>query len=46
MTTYRIGENVQKGFDLQGLNVQEYTNGSYNSTTINENIQLKNGQKI
>ena len=25
MTTYRIGENVQKGFDLQGLNVQEYT---------------------
>ena len=39
-TTYRMGENVCKWYDQQGVNIQ-HINSSYNSVSKKENNPIK-----
>jgi len=43
-TTYRMGENICKQCDQQGLNLQN-TNNSYNPAKKKQTTQSKNGEK-
>jgi len=45
-TTHRMGENICKRSNWQGINLKKYVSSSCNSMSEKQTTQLKNEQKI